>query len=1145
MVWTSDVEARHSKRLRFFCEGSAIASVALGSMVLCGWTFRFTPLNSVLQGLVTVKANTALALVLSGISLWLLIPRESSPRRRSIAFVFAFLVGMIGLGTFCEYLFGLNLGIDQLLFHEPAGALATHSPGRMAPIATVAITAIGAALMLLALKTRLSERAAQLLSLLTALAAMLAIIGYIDHATPLYRFMEYTQVALYTAIALFLLSAAVFFARPSSAMAGDLTRVGSGSTMARRFLPAVFLVPVSVGWICLRGERAGFYGTELGLALYTTSNVVVFAFLVWLSSRRLNEESVQRNKAEIEIRELNAQLEWRVAERTKTLEQQATLLAEQAGLLDIAHDSIFVRDMDDRITFWSKGAAEKYGWTADEALGQAAHEFLKTESPIPLEQINAELMSQGRWEGELVHTRADQTRITVASRWALQRDALGDPRVILEINNDITERRLAENLLQQSDEKLRLLFHGVKDYAILMLDPNGLVTTWNEGAERIKGYRAEEIIGQHFSRFYPLESQAEGLPSLGLKIASELGRFEDEGWRIREDGSRFWANVVITALHDAAGNLRGFGKVTRDITERKMAEEALFAEKERAQVTLNSIGDAVICTNTSGNITFLNSVAERMTGWLSQDAFGNPMSEVFRILDATSRDTVANPMDMAIEQDRTMHLPLNCILIRRDGVEIPIEDSVAPIHNREGEPTGAVIVFRDVSAAHAMAEQMEHSAKHDFLTGLPNRMLLNDRISQAIAIAKRHGTQVALLFLDLDGFKHINDSLGHSIGDKLLQSIAKRLVGSVRASDTVSRQGGDEFIVLLFDVNHPEDSDCVARKILNAIAEPHLVDDHELHITASVGVSVYPDDGLDAETLIRNADTAMYQAKEDGTQICRFFEPAMNLRAVQRQSTEESLRRALYRKEFRLEYQPKINLKTGMITGAEALIRWTHPVRGPISPAEFIPIAEDCGLILPIGHWALHEACKQARAWADAGLSQITMAVNISGNEFRGANFLESVVAILKDTGLDPRSLELELTESVLMRHPEAVEPTLKALRAEGVQLAVDDFGTGYSSLSYLSKFSIDALKIDQSFVRQTGTNLREKTIVSAIIGMGRSLNLRVVAEGVETVEELAFLQTQHCEEAQGYFFSRPVPPAEFARLLKKQSPYLDLCVLV
>ena len=391
-------------------------------------------------------------------------------------------------------------------------------------------------------------------------------------------------------------------------------------------------------------------------------------------------------------------------------------------------------------------------------------------------------------------------------------------------------------------------------------------------------------------------------------------------------------------------------------------------EKERAQVTLNCIGDAVICTDISGNITFLNLVAEKMTGWSRQEAAGRPMAEVFRILDATSRETIPNPMEMAVGQDRTVHLPSNCILIRRDGFEIPIEDSVAPIHDREGQATGAVIVFRDVSAARAMALQMAHSAQHDFLTGLPNRMLLNDRVSQAIALAQRHTKKVAVLFLDLDGFKHINDSLGHPIGDKLLQSIAKRLVDCVRGSDTVSRQGGDEFVVLLSEVEQSEDAAITARRMLQAVAEAHSIDQHDLHVTTSIGVSVYPDDGLDAETLIKNADTAMYQAKENGRQSYQFFKPAMNVRAVERQSIEESLRRALERQEFALHYQPKINLRTGEITGAEALLRWTHPTRGPVSPAQFIPVAEDCGLILPIGNWVLREACKQARAWVDAGL---------------------------------------------------------------------------------------------------------------------------------------------------------------------------------
>jgi len=414
-------------------------------------------------------------------------------------------------------------------------------------------------------------------------------------------------------------------------------------------------------------------------------------------------------------------------------------------------------------------------------------------------------------------------------------------------------------------------------------------------------------------------------------------------------------DYLIKGQIDARGLLRAL----RYAIERKSLEEAFFVEKERAQVTLKSIGDAVVCTDISGNITFLNLVAEKMTGWSWQEAVGRPMAEVLRILDATSRKPTPNPMEMAVERNRTVHLPSNCILIRRDGFEIPIEDSISPIHDREGQATGAVIVFRDVSAARAMALQMTHSTQHDLLTGLPNRVLLNDRLSQAIALALRHGRKVAVLVFDLDGFKHINDSLGHPIGDKLLQSVAKRLVDSVRGSDTVSRQGGDEFVVLLSEVAQSEDAAITARRMLQAVTEAHTIDHHDLHVTTSIGVSVYPDDGLDAETLIKNADTALYQAKENGRQRYQFFKPAMNVRAVERQSIEESLRRALERQEFSLHYQPKINLRTGEITGAEALIRWTHPIRGPVSPAQFIPVAEVCGLILPIGQWVLREACKR------------------------------------------------------------------------------------------------------------------------------------------------------------------------------------------
>jgi diguanylate cyclase (GGDEF)-like protein/PAS domain S-box-containing protein len=587
-------------------------------------------------------------------------------------------------------------------------------------------------------------------------------------------------------------------------------------------------------------------------------------------------------------------------------------------------------------------------------------------------------------------------------------------------------------------------------------------------------------------------------------------------------------DYLIKGQIDARGLLRAL----RYAVERKIMEEALFAEKERAQVTLKCIGDAVACTDSSGDITFLNLVAEQMTGFPLGKAAGRPMAEIFKILDVTSRETVPNLMELAVRQNRTMQLPPNCVFVRNDGFEIPIESSVAPIHDRQGLVLGAVTVFRDVSAAREMARQMAYSAQHDFLTGLPNRMLLNDRVNQAINLASRHKKKVAVLFLDVDGFKHINDSLGHRIGDRLLQAIAKRLVGCVRGSDTVSRQGGDEFVILLLEVEQPEGAAHTARRMLQAMSEAHSIDQHDLHVSISIGVSVYPDDGLDAETLIKNADTAMYQAKENGRQSYQFFKPAMNVRAVERQAIEESLRRALERREFALHYQPRINLKTGEITGAEALIRWTHPIRGMVPPGQFIPIAEDCGLILPIGKWVLGEACRQARAWLDDGLLLGTMAVNISAIEFRDESFLEGVFATLQDAGLDPKSLELELTESVLMKHAESTASLLETLRARGVKMAVDDFGTGYSSLSYLRKFPIDTLKIDQSFVRQITTIPDETTIVTAVISMGRSLKLRVVAEGVETQAQMEFLRAHECDEAQGYYFSRPVPPQQFAKLL-------------
>ena len=560
--------------------------------------------------------------------------------------------------------------------------------------------------------------------------------------------------------------------------------------------------------------------------------------------------------------------------------------------------------------------------------------------------------------------------------------------------------------------------------------------------------------------------------------------------------------------------------------------EASFDERERAQVTLNSIGDAVMSTDLWGAVTYLNLVAEHLTGWSRADAAGQPVEHVFHIIDAGTREVIEHPMALAIRENRTVGLTPNCILLRRDGGEAAIEDSAAPIHDRHGHVTGAVMVFRDVSAARALALRMSYLAQHDILTDLPNRNMFEDRLTQAMALAHRHRRQLAVLFLDVDRFKHINDSLGHAIGDRLLQAVAKRLLDCVRKSDTVSRQGGDEFVILLSEVVQAEDAAICAEKVLQAVRVPIRIDEHEINITVSIGIVTYPADGTSAETLLNNADVAMYHAKDTGRGDYQFFKPEMTAHALERRSLEGSLRLALAREEFVLHYQPKINLDTGTIIGVEALIRWRHPERGLVAPAHFIPTAEECGSIVPIGQWVLREACRQARGWQHAGLPPIRIAVNVSPVELRAGEFVANVLAILAETSLDPRYLELELTESALMQDSKSTAITLRALRDMGIHLALDDFGLGYSSLSYLKRFPIEALKIDQSFVRDLTTDADDASIVSAVIGMGENLRMQVVAEGVETLEQLEFLREHRCPVGQGYYFSRPLVAEDLTGML-------------
>lgn len=564
----------------------------------------------------------------------------------------------------------------------------------------------------------------------------------------------------------------------------------------------------------------------------------------------------------------------------------------------------------------------------------------------------------------------------------------------------------------------------------------------------------------------------------------------------------------------------------------RQSEDALFEEKERAQIILNSIADAVLVTDKEGGIGYLNSMAEHITGWTNEQAIGMPFEEVFQLVDSNNHLRAKNSAAQVISDNKSVSISANSSLIRRDGMAFPIEDSSSPIHNRANQVTGAVIVFRDISQSQAMTKKMAHLAQHDALTGLPNRLLLKERLTQAIGAALRNQTQLALMFLDLDFFKHINDSLGHSVGDRLLISVASRLATCIRTTDTLCRLGGDEFVILLRTIDEPQDAVHVANKLFAALAPPHHISDNQIYVSISIGISIFPHDGHTVDQLMQNADIAMYHAKSNGRSNFQFFHTEMNSRAVQRQLVVCNLRRAIEHGEFVIHYQPQIELSTGVMSGAEALLRWKDPLLGLVYPNQFIDVAEECGLIESIGQWVMRDICTQIKKWLDIGLEAVPVAVNVSAVELRNLGYAKAVEKILAETGLDPRYLAIEFTENVLYQDLETLKLTLDALSELGVRLAMDGFGTGFSSLNNLRRFPIDILKLDRSIIRNIDSSEEDTAVVSAAISMGVNLNQRIVAEGVESQVQVDFLLAHHCDVGQGYQFSYPLNVNAFSRLL-------------
>lgn len=696
-------------------------------------------------------------------------------------------------------------------------------------------------------------------------------------------------------------------------------------------------------------------------------------------------------------------------------------------------------------------------------------------------------------------------------------------------------RLRAEKLAVQMSEKARRSAHDMRiimDHMpaiICYIDGDGTIRyanrRYSEWTGRDGGNKGRQVP---VIELIPASVRSLHLEALDRAMTGEPQRYEG----LAAEGRM----VDVSIIPDrGATHVEGVFVFASDISERKRMEASLHAEKERAEVTLRSIGDAVLVVDIDGRVSYLNPIAETMVEWSSINACGRHVDEVLSLIAGNSgSQRRLNPLALAMGEDRELGVSMDTVLVSRGGRRLAVEHSAAPIHDDQGRVVGGVIVFRDVSEARAMALRMTYLAQHDHLTDLPNRTLLQDRLAQAMIAVQRSGGSIGLLFIDLDRFKHINDSLGHAVGDRLLQQVARRLVATVRDDDTVSRQGGDEFVVLLMRLNDPRDAAWVAQKILRTLADPFRVDEHELHIGASIGISLYPEDGDDLRDLMKQADTAMYHAKNSGRGCYRFFTSEMSQQAHRRLSLERELRHAVAHGALSLHYQPKVDARNGRLTGVEALVRWRLADGSVISPAEFIPLAEETGLIRDIDAWVVREACRQGQVWSCMGWDDLTMAVNLSLARFDPEVMHASLTDALATSGFDPRRLEVELLESEMLRNSGVTHDWIERLKSIGVRVAIDDFGTGYSGLSYLQNFALDTLKIDRSFVSMLEKSGGTRHLVRAIVAMGLALGYRVVAEGVETEDQANILREEGCHDLQGYLFHRPMSADQLTVLLRK-----------
>jgi diguanylate cyclase (GGDEF)-like protein/PAS domain S-box-containing protein len=815
--------------------------------------------------------------------------------------------------------------------------------------------------------------------------------------------------------------------------------------------------------------------------------------------------------------------------RTAQPAQPEPAVQTLAAAVEQTADTVLITNREGTIGYVNPAFERVTGYRREEAVGRRPNLVKSGEHPPEFyRKLWDTILAGAPFRAVFINRRKDGSLYHEQKTITPIKDRTGRIMHFVSTGKDITEQMVQQTLLRQSEERFRATFEQAA-VGIAHVSPGGDWLRANQKLCDIVGYPREELLRKTFQDITHPDDLAADLGYVRQMLAGEISSYTMEKRYFRKDGQVVWINLTVALVRRSGGEPDYFISVIEDITERKRIEESYQDSEARLRALVDAAPECVKLMKADGTLIQINPAGLVMIEADSAEAVVGQC--VFDLVAPEYRDRFQAFVERAAQGERGS---LEFEIVGLKGTRRWLDTHAVPFRSRATNGTPLLVaVTRDITKRKHAERDLVELAHHDALTGLPNRLLFTDRLRQAMVEARRHERLVGVALLDLDQFKKINDTLGHTTGDVLLVQVGERLRAALRAGDTIARLGGDEFTLVLTDMAHVDDATTVLQKIQGAFEEPFQVDGREFFVTASIGITLFPFDDQDVQALLRNADIAMYRAKESGRNTWQFYAAEMTAKASESLTIENELRGAIERGELELHYQPQVSLTTGRVTGVEALLRWNHPRLGAVAPDRFIPIAEEVGLIVPIGVWVLRTACKQAQHWHQTGSPSLRVAVNLSARQCREPDFTEAVRWALTDSGLPPEALELEVTESLLLRKIGGTATALEQLDALGVRFTIDDFGTGYSSLSYLKRLPIDALKIDRSFVRDIADDPDDAAIVRAIITMAGSLGIEVVAEGVETLEQLNFLQANGCDLMQGYYFSKPQPAAAITQMLR------------